>query len=394
MEEKINFSNRLKYLAFALIAIGIVAVIAGFIHSSQRAWANLLLNNYFFLSIAIGASFFLAIQYVTQSGWSAGFKKVPEALSAYILPATVVMLFIVFFGMKHIFPWLNPEQSGFNVHELHLINHKSPYLNEIYLTIRTIVFFSLWILFIYSLRKFSLKEDKLGGLYYFKKSELYAKGYIFILAFTFTYFSIDWIMTIEPIWYSTLFAVKNFVSGFYHASAIITLILVGLHAKGYFSFFKEAHWHDLSKYLFMLSIIFGYLWYAQYMLIWYGNIPEETQYYIYRREEFSEILFLANIALNFAIPFIVLLPNFWAKRKNVLAGVSIVLIIGHYIDLYLQIMPGTMENPVFGFAEIGMWLGFAGLFMFTFGWVLSQSNLYPMNHPYLNESLEHASVSH
>lgn len=392
MEEKINFPNRLKYLSFALIAIGIVAVTAGFMQSSQRAWANLLLNNYFFLSIAIGASFFLAIQYITQSGWSAGFKKVPEALSAYILPAAVVMLIIVFFGAKYILPWLNPEQADFNAHELHLLHHKEPYLNNIFLIIRTIVFFSLWILFIYFLRKFSIREDEKKDITYFRKSELFSKGYIFILAFTFTYFSIDWIMTIEPIWFSTLFAVKNFVSAFYHASAIITLVLFGLHAKGYFSFFKEAHWHDLSKYLFMLSIIYGYLWYTQYMLIWYGNIPEETQYYIFRREEFSMLLFLTNIVLNFVVPFIVLLPNFWAKRKNVLASVSVILIIGHYIDLYLQIMPGTMEKPVFGFIEAGTFIGFLGLFMVSFARAISRGYLYPVNHPYLSESMKHSVV--
>lgn len=394
MKEKIQITNRFYLLSILFIVLGGIAVIAGFLNDEQRTWTNLLLNNYYFLAIAVGAAFFLAIQYVTQSGWSAGFKKIPEALSAYILPAGVIMVIIALLGANEILPWINPGNHAdhFNSHEMHLLEHKEPYLNHSFFLIRTVVFFSLWILLTLFLRKLSLKEEMQGGLEYFHKSEFYSKVLIFVLALSFTYFSIDWIMSIEPIWFSTLFAVKNFVSGFYRASAIITLLLIFLYSRGYFDFLKTQHWHDLSKYLFMLSIIFGYLWYSQYMLIWYANIPEETHYYILRRENFSEILFIMNIVLNFAIPFIVLLPNFLAKRRDVLGIIGVVLLIGHYVDLYLQIFPGTVEQPVFGFIEAGTFIGFLGLFMVSYARALSRGYLYPVNHPYLSESMKHPVV--
>jgi hypothetical protein len=196
-------------------------------------------------------------------------------------------------------------------------------------------------------------------------------------------------MSIEPHWFSTIFAFKNFASAFYHAAAIILLITVIVNRQGQFSFFNRNHLQDMSSYVFMLSIIYGYLWFAQFMLIWYGNIPEETIYYAVRWEPQWKVFFWADIIINWFIPFVVLMPKKPARRVKVVVPIVILLIIGQWIDLYLQIFPGVTGKAHLGIVEIGTFLGFAGLFAFVVSRALASAPLVPRNHPYLEECVEH-----
>lgn len=384
MEERFKFPNLLKYISFALMAIGVAAFAYGFFTDGKRTWANYLLNNYYFLSLSVGAAFFFAIQYITQSGWSSAFKRVPEAMMAYI-PFAAVFFLLLYFGMHDLYHWTHPDA----IETDKLIAHKAPYLNTPFFYIRLVVFFGLWILMTRLLRKQSLLEDKNGGMAHFEKSEFYSKVMIFIFAFTFTLASVDWIMSIDVHWFSTLFPLKNFVAAFHHGSAIIILIVILLHERGHYKFLNKKHLHDFSRYMFMLAIIWGYFWFAQFMLIWYANIPEETFYYVTRWEAEWKFLFWANIVLNWAIPFVILMPKTPARSKLVLKIVAIILIVGQWVDLYMQIMPGTVHHRHIGFIEIGTFAGYAGLFIFVVFTALSKANLIPINHPYLEESTDH-----
>lgn len=390
MEKNFTFSATLKYITFALMLIGVIAIVVGFMSDTDRIWANLLLNNFFFLSLAIGASFFLALQYITQSGWSSAFKRIPESMSAFIPYGGIIMLIIIALGMNSIYPWINPEEAGFDAHELHIIHHKSAYLNVPFFIIRIFIYFAVWIFMTKMLRKFSLKEDLEGGLKYFRKSELYSKVYIFTLALTFSLASFDWIMSIDPTWFSTIFSLKNFIAAFYHGSTVIVIIILIMHHYGYFNFITDAHWADFSKYVFMLSIVWAYFWFSQYLLIWYANIPEETTYYVTRLTGGWKFNFYANLTLNWLVPFVILLPNYFAHKKFVLLFVIILVSFGQFTDLFEQIMPGTVGDYHIGFVEIGTWLGFAGLFVFIFARTLSSKDLIPKNHPLLEESLHHS----
>lgn len=196
-------------------------------------------------------------------------------------------------------------------------------------------------------------------------------------------------MSIDIHWYSTIFAVTNLVSAFYHASAFITLVVILLNEKGFFKFLNKDHLHDFSKYIYILGIIWVYFWFSQYLLMWYANIPEETIYYVKRVQGNWKILFYLNILLNWAIPFIVLLPNKACKNKTVLKTICLILIIGQWVDLYLQIMPGSVGEFHLGIIELGMFLGFLGLFIFIFAKTLRKASLIPKNHPYLEESMYH-----
>ncbi|MCD4730338.1 MAG: hypothetical protein K8R74_07050 [Bacteroidales bacterium] len=389
MEKNFTFSATLRIIMYVLMAIGVTAIVVGFMGDTDRIWANLLLNNFFFLSLAIGASFFLALQYITQSGWSAAFKRIPESMMAFIPYGAVIMLVIVLFGMNSLYPWIHPEDAGFDAHELHIIHNKTAYLNVPFFIIRLVLYFVVWIFFTKMLRKFSLSEDLEGGLTYFKKSELYSKIYIFSLALTFSLASFDWIMTIDPTWYSTIFSLKNFIAAFYHGSTVIVVIVLVMHHYGYFDFIKEAHWADFSKYVFILSIVWAYFWFSQYLLIWYANIPEETTYYVKRLTGDWKINFYLNLTLNWLVPFLILLPNFFARKKFILMIVITLVSFGQYTDLFEQIMPGTVGDYHIGFVEIGTWLGFAGLFFYIVFRTLSSKPLIPKNHPLLNESLKH-----
>lgn len=389
MEKQFKFEPKLRYATYALMGIGIIAIAIGFVSDPQRGWVNLLVNNFYFLSLAIGASFFLALQYITQAGWSSAFKRIPESMSAYIPFAAIIMILLLF-GMNSIYVWINPESHGFDEHSMHLIHHKSPYLNVPFFIVRLIFYFAVWIFMTRLLRKYSLKEDAVGGLENFKKSEFYSKIYIFTLALTFSLASFDWLMSIQPTWFSTIYSLKNFVSAFFHGSSIIVLIVLIMHHYGYFSFISNAHWADFSKYVFILSIMWAYFWFAQYLLIWYANIPEETNYYVMRLTGKWKIIFYLNFILNWSIPFLVLLPNYFARKKFILGIVICFLIIGQYIDIYEQIVPGTLGEVKIGLTEIGSFIGFAGLFIYIVLRTLSSASLIPEKHPLLNESLHHS----
>lgn len=384
MDEKYSISPRLKYIAVISVFIGIVTVSFGLYFNSEKTWANLLLNNYYFITIAVGATFFYAIQYIVQAGWSAQFMRIPLAFGSYLTLAGVLILFLIF-GMNSLYHWSLPNAGAYDV----LIEHKAPYLNIPFFFMRIIVFFALWIIITRLLTRVSIKEDQVKGIKYFNKSELYSKIYIFVLAISFSLLTFDLIMSIDVHWFSTIFAVKNFVSGFYHAVAIITLIVIVLNRYGHFKSLNNSHLRSFSNYIFILGLIWGYLWFMQFLVIWFANIEEETIYFIVRTKGSWSIFFFLNIILNCAIPFLIFLSGKAKQSKPVIMIVCIILIIGLWVDLYLQIMPGTVGESNIGIIEIGTFAGYAGLFIFVITRALSRIPLIPKNHPYLKESINY-----
>ena len=405
MKKRFEFSKKLKTISFVLMLIGLITGVMAYSADTHRFWANILFSNYMFLLLALGAAFWMSLQYIAEAGWSSAFKRVPETIACYIGPAFIFMLALVFFGLKYVYPWANPEghiEDFAKYPEFkEILEVKEPYLNKNFFIIRTLIFFLVWFGTVGILRKLSKKEDadKAGALKWFEKSRFYAKVYIFGFALTFIFAGFDYLMSLEPFWYSTLFSIKELISGFFHASALIILIVYFLNKKGYLPFMNSSHWHDFSKYLFMGSILFAYAWYFQYMLIWYGNIPEEGEYYFLRRFHFSQFLFTLNIVINFMVPFLVLLPNKLAKNPKVLVTIAVILLGGFALDVYLSVFPplvhtfagmGEHIHPVFGLYEIGILLGFIGMFMFVFFRNMAKrKHILPVNHPYIEESLLH-----
>ena len=393
MKDQLKISTTFRIITLILIGIGALTFLFGILSDSVRTWANYLIVNYYFLSLSLGAAFFLAIQIISQSGWSAAFKRVPEAMMAYIPFAAVFFLFL-YFGVYDLYSW----SHGQSVANDPLLKHKLVYLNVPFFFLRLIVFFALWIIFTCIIRKISKREDTLNPadqgavLTLFNKSELFSKIFIFIFAVTFSLSAFDWIMSLEVHWFSAIFALKNMVAAFLHGTSILTLIIFILYKRGYFSFLNEYHLHDFARYIFMLSIVWGYFWFAQFMIIWYGNIPEETVYYYIRWNEGWKVLFFLEIGLNWGIPFLLLLPVKTSRNLTVISMVIFFLIIGQYLDLFMQIIPGTTRMLKFGWIEAGLFLGYAGLFALVVVTTLSKTKIIPSNHPYLEESLNHKFV--
>ncbi|MDP2336462.1 MAG: quinol:cytochrome C oxidoreductase [Bacteroidota bacterium] len=384
MEDKLIVQKNFKYLMYGLIGIGIISMVAGFILDPERAWANYLLNNYYFVSLAVGAAFFGAIQYISQAGWSSAFKRIPEAMASYV-PVAAVFFLLMYFGMHSLFHWSHEGIAGTDA----LLAHKAPYLNIPFFFLRVVLFFSLWIFMIRLLRKISLKEDAEGGMNWFYKSEKYSKIIIFIIAVSFSLFAIDMIMSLEPHWFSALFAAKSFIAAFLHASTVITLIVIILYKIGHLPMLNRSHLHDFSRYIFMLCIIWGYFNFVEFMLIWYGNIPEETIFFVSRSKGAFGVLFFANMILNWFIPFLFLMPRMTSRSKLFLIPVIILMMIGQYTELYYYIWPAVVHEAKFGLFEIGTYLGFLGLFTLVVTNTLSKASLVPRNHPYLEESIYH-----
>lgn len=390
MKDQITVSRNFKIITYLLIAIGAATIVLGVITDRQTTWANYLVVNYYFFSLAIGAAFFYVLQSISQSGWSSAFKRVSEAMMAYI-PYAALFFLLLWFGMQDVYRWSNKTTAVLD----EAIQHKAVYLNIPFFFIRLVLYFLLWIIFAGKLRQISLQEDKLeasdlnGIMNLFGKTELYSKIFLFILSITFTLSAVDWIMSVDVKWYSTIFALKNLVAACLHGVSIITLIVFILFKKGYFPFFNKYHLHDFARYIFMFSIIWGYFWFAQFMIIWYGNIPEETVYYSERWKEGWKILFFLEIGLNWFIPFMILLPVKASRNMTLITIVIIFLIIGQYVDLFTQVIPGSTGALKFGWISIGTFLGYAGLFALVVATALSKANIIPKNHPYLAESLEH-----
>ena len=384
MDTNVIFSKKFNYITYGLMGLGVIGLGYGFLTDTHRTWANLLMNNYYFLSLALGASFFFSLQYITQSGWSAMFRRIPEALMAYIPYAAIIML-VMFFGLHDIYHWSHPDLVAND----ELLAHKSPYLNIPFFMIRIVIFFTAWILLTRYLRKLSLQEDQIGGTAIFEKMEFWSKVFIFVLALSFSMASFDWIMSIDAHWFSTIFAFKNFAAAFYHGTSLVGLIAIVLYKKGYFKDLNEYHLLDFSRYMFGLSIIWGYLYFSQFALIWFGNIPEETIYYAKRWDNGWYIFFIANFAINWFIPFIGLLPQKLDKNINFVYFICILLLVGLYTDIYEQVMPDFIKSPSIGIIEIGVFAGLAGLFLFAFSKALSKAPLIAKNHPYLDESIHH-----
>ena len=331
MKDQLIISRNFKIATLVLILIGVVTFISGLLTNPGLTWSNYLIVNYYFLSLAMGGAFFLVIQSISQSGWSSGFKRISEALMSYI-PVSFVFFLILYFGVNHIYHWSHNDAIASDP----LIQHKSAYLNVPFFFARLAVYFILWILFTRKLRSLSIAEDfadpadEHSILSLFAKSEMYSKILIFIIAITFSLAAFDWIMSIDVHWYSTIFALKNMVAAFLHGVSVLALIIFVLHKRGYFPFLNKYHLHDFARYIFMLAIVWGYFWFAQFMIIWYGNIPEETGYFFVRWQNGWKIMFFLEIGLNWAVPFIVLLPVKTSRNMT-----AIIIVINILYSLYV-----------------------------------------------------------
>lgn len=395
-----SISNRAKTVTLALMVVGLLFTVIGVItgmgdhHFGTRLLTNGLINSFFFFAIALGALFFLALQYATETGWYASVKRIIEAVAGFlpygIALMLVTLLTITFMHGAHIYTWMDPATyTEGNHHYDELIVGKRAYLNEVFFWIRTVVYMAVYYIFWMGFRKRSLEEDKVGGtdLHFtnYKKGALFL---VFFAVFSSTS-SWDWIMSIDVHWFSTLFGWYVF-SGMW-VSAMVVMVLLTLYLKklGYLPKVNDSHIHDLGKWTFAISFLWSYLWFSQFMLIWYSNIGEEVVYYMMRIENFK-VMYFSMFLINFAFPMLILMSRDAKRNAGILTLVGIVILIGHWLDAYIMISAGSLgANAKIGFLEIGMAVMICGAFIRIVLNNLTKAPLSPVNHPFLDESLHH-----
>lgn len=354
----------------------------------ERLFSSVLINSFMFTGIALLALFFIAVHHVAHGGWFVQFIRICEAMGAWLFIGPVLLIVTFFVAGPDIYLWMQMDKLD-DPEILRLLNEKESYLNQGFFLARQIAAFVLWIVLFLMLRKSSRKEDIEGGFKLYDKRVGLSAGFIVLFGFTYSMASWDWLMSIESTWFSTMFGVHAFASAWVSAIAIIILITVFLRNAGYFPHVSDGLMHDLGKYLFGFSVFWTYIWFSQFMLIWYANIPEEGVYFYNRLGDYP-FTFALMLIMNFVTPFLVLMTNSSKRQSNTLVAVAIVVLLGHWLDFYQMVVPGAL-GPFgeVGFLELGMFITFLGAFLFVTGTMIAKAPLIPKKHPYLEESLGH-----
>ncbi len=357
-----------------------------------RLYANLWINNVYFAGISLIGVFFIAIQYVAQAGWSAPFKRVPLAFGSWLPIGGILMLIIWLLGSHDLFHWTHEGlyvEGGPEYDEI--IDGKRGYLNTPFYLIRMVAYFALWYFFFRWMRKEILAEDLTGSTDHWRKLISISAGFLVVFAVTSSTSAWDWILSIDTHWFSTMIGWYVFASWWVSGLAFITLIVVVLKENGYLAIVNSNHLHDLGKFVFGFSIFWSYIWISQYLLIYYANIPEESVYFFERlnSDHYAPIFYIILI-MNFFFPFLAFMTRDAKRHMIILKIVCTVVILGHWLDFYLMVTPGTLkENGGFGFLEIGMALIYGAAFLFVVLTSLSKVPLVAKNHPMLGESMHH-----
>ena len=387
-----TINKKAKNFSIALMSIGIIALIFGFITNAHAAWPALLFNTYFYLGISVFAVFFVAMQYVAEAGWSIVLKRVPEAIMAALPFFSIIMLFIVFSSImhwNHIYHWLHEGiMDPASEHYDRIIAGKEPYLNATFFIVRTIIYLLIWNYFAKKLRRLSILEDANGGTSYHNSGVKTSAWFMVFFAVTSATASWDWIMSIDTHWFSTIFGWYIFAEWSAIGFTTILLFTLYLQKQGYLEDVNENHIHDLGKWIFAFSLVWTYMWFSQFMLIWYANIPEEVTYYTARLEVSNyRFLFWFSMLINFILPIILLMSRDAKRHKGRLIFVSVFILIGHWLNSYLLVTPGVLNtHGHIGFTEIGIGIGFAGLLIYLTLNALEKAPMEAKNHPFLDES--------
>jgi hypothetical protein len=390
-----QITKKAKNVTFGLIAVGLLLTVVGIAtgmgdhHFKTRLMTNGLINGFFYFALGLGALFFLALQYATETGWYASVKRVIEAVAGFIPYGIgifgIVLLTITFMDGAHIYTWMDPETVAHD----EIIQGKSAYLNKTFFWVRTVVYFLTYFYFLNGFKKRSLEEDRIGG------TELHFKNYrqgalflVFFAVFSSTS-SWDWLMSIDVHWFSTLYGWYTFAGMW--CSTMVVLVITTLYLKklGYLKKVNDSHIHDLGKWTFATSFLWSYLWFSQFMLIWYANIGEEVTYYQMRIDNYK-VMYFAMFVINFAFPMLLLMSRDAKRHAGILTMVGLIILAGHWVDVFIMVSGGSMgAQAQIGFLEVGMAIMLLGIFIYVVLNNLTKAPLTPVNHPFLDESLHH-----
>ncbi len=397
--------KRFQTISMALMAFGLLSIIGLWVTSGSssdpkeqaRFWASLLQNSVFFLLIVNASMFFICITTLAWGGWQMAFRRVPEAISAVVPVIGVIcgaILLAIAFGDNHtIYHWTDAEHVAHDP----ILSHKKGFLNKPFFAIATIITIAGWSLLGWKMRQLSRKLDNepLATLEERKKyifnNTVWAA--LFIVLFSLTVMSSIpwlWLMSIDAHWYSTMYSWYTFASTFVSGMALIALFVIFLKNNDYLEYVNNEHLHDLGKFMFAFSVFWTYLWFSQFMLIWYANIPEETIYFQPRAHGIYKGIFWLMFIINFIAPLLILMTRNAKRNYGTVALMAVLIIFGHWLDFYQMVFPAVSPNKVPNILyDLGIALGFVGLIMFVTARALAKAPLLARNHPFVKESLIH-----
>lgn len=364
--------------------IGVITFVLGFMKNPERLWTSYLTAFFYFASLACGAMFFIAFNHAAKAGWSASIRRFAEGMTSFF-PAMLISSLVLILGFKYLYAWAVPETMH------NLTGGKQIYLAPGFVIGRLIVFgLGSWF-FGKLIVGNSLLQDKNGSHELTYKNVGLSIGYIAFFAIFFTLFSIDLLMSLLPTWYSTIYGIYCFAGAIQSTFAFLAIMIILLKNSPWISgYVNIEHQHDIGKYLKGFSIFWAYIAFSQFMLIWYANIPEETEFYIMRSLNGWMPVSFALLIFRFAVPFLALLPRGSKRNDGILMGISVLVLVMQYVDIYWLVYPNFFDGqPQFGFWEIGMFLGFAGLFLWTLTQFMSKHSIVAVNDPRIHEALKH-----
>ncbi|HET9621117.1 MAG TPA: hypothetical protein VFP84_07115 [Kofleriaceae bacterium] len=395
------------------IVIGVAATALGFATDIQRAALDLMICGFYAVSVGVLAMFFLSTQRLSSAKWSASIRRIPEALTR-VVPAGILLLAIVAVAFHNIWPWMdpahaNPEQwanikDGFKL-ENGVIAHagREVYLAPAFVYARMIICAVLWLAFTFWFRKTSANADasKQAGRAAHSKLNKIGGAFAVLFAFSFTAVAFDFIVSLTPDWFTTMYAVFVFAGSFALSIATIALTLVLLIKHGKLGPNARTQFHEplhtLGTFLLAFSTFWAYIWTCQYLLIWYGNIPEEVKFYLPRSNSTWLWIFLANVFINWIIPFFTLLPRTSKRSLKIMQAMCTLVICGHWLDMWLLVMPSKErfhDHLPLGPVEIGMAAGVIGLVALIIMRGLAKLPLVPTHDPVIEHRRQIAAHGH
>ncbi len=411
IKEQFEVPAKMKTWALALTGIGLLTIIIGFVthtmgasanqHTKDIFWATMLYNSIFFMLICNASMFFICATTLAMGGWQMTFRRVPEAISTLVpifgIIAFAIMMFIVF-GMgpsTNIYPWLNKEALEKAGNEEVL--KKLGFLNPVFYLVWTILAIGLWSLLGARMRMLSreaddaaLQNQETGKSFVWRNT---VTASLFIVWFALTVGSTVpwlWMMSIDANWYSTMYSWYTFASSFVSGMSLIALWVIYLKNKGYLEYTNQEHLHDLGKFMFAFSIFWTYLWFSQYMLIWYGNISEETVYFKNRVQGVYKGIFFLNIIINFICPILILMKRSAKRNYTLVTFMAVLILFGHWVDFYQMIMGSVRkESSTLGWLDFGTAAFFVGMIIYFVSKSLASKPLLAKYHPFFKESIIH-----
>ncbi len=363
-------------------AAGAVTFLAALAFEPSRAWGAWLAGAYWTVALTVGAALFVAMNHLTGAGWSAAIRRVPETLALFI-PLGAAALLTVLAGLSHLYPWSRPEVLAASP----LVAGKSPYLNVPFFTLRMLVFLTAWAVLARAMVRTSLGDRIADPLERVRRARTWSAVLAVTFALTYTLAGFDWILSLEPTFYSTVFPFYGFCGMVLGATALVTVTVVLLHRSGRLPGLREEHLHDLGKVLATFSTLWAYAWLSQYLLIWYTNMPEETVWYLARQEGVWGVLWILNLLLNWALPFALLLPRAAKRSGRMLLIVSVIVLAGRWVDILHLIMPPLQSEPGIGWIEAAVPLALPLTLVLLYVRRLDRTRLHPEEDPLLTESL-------